>query len=925
MGQFGQNGLKDFMSNWKASRSLDKQHRTVAPSNSEKSHPVVWGLRFLVVLAVFLIPWRNGFLAWSSQWWLVHVGLGMLFLLPILLAFLFKKLPGIHVPGMVVILSAIAGLAIFQSLPIFPRSFSGNPNSVRLQQWSLGDNVSLRSGWYSNATIESLKLDQEASQPTSNGYLPISMCQNDTLAGIGALALSALCIWLGSILFAEARSQSLLLHGIAFSALMVTGLLFMETIAWQALPWATLDSRKLVGTFTNKNAAGAFLSVGLAAAIGLTGNSLRLLRKAKSNRMRYPVDSISPAARLLKQLSDFLNGIQTPHIAYFLLTIVIFSGILATLSRGAGVACIVAACAFIAVYASKKSSNWSIGMGIGGLVLLAIIVLAFLDLDREVASRYESILDGETLADRGRLYIYLVSIKAAAYYWLTGCGFSNFGYGTLPFFEASGIEWHRYSESIWGNMIVEFGIFGLIAIALTIIELRRLSQIAFATSRYRSEYAIFYACIFGMTYTLIHNAVDFRLIVPAVFIPSSLLLGALYGSVNSTPLRKPKPRDQASLRPENSDEEKVESKEQELLLAMERLKSKRQRKQNKEKKNVYELPVFAATRFRAFGMNGAICLLFLGICLVLSRNPIANGAFGEQLESWSAENGPQATLFELNSILTQLDSRPTTDWNVHAKRIQGNLKLKYWQRRYEQIISEVDQRKTTEAESSPFVNRLVLLLKNEAIEKQIQRYGGSNLFLPMKEAGVCFSEASKLAPLDWRAVHGTAVWDLDASRELMLSRLNRFRPLAQHRPIDLVDAGIMAELLGDRRLADGCFADATRLNSQVSQRIGRFLFPRLGESILSERILPNDVMGLKGLIKLPEYQVLNKANQEQIWQQVEMVLQQPIGMHPARFFLAYHLALRKSNDEEAAMWLDRWKSAYPGDSDFPKIENSSSR
>ncbi len=124
---------------------------------------------------------------------------------------------------------------------------------------------------------------------------------------------------------------------------MVTGLLFMETIAWEALPWATLDSRKLVGTFTNKNAAGAFLSVGLAAAIGLTGNSLRLLRKSKANRMRYPVDSISPAARMLKQLSDFLSGVQTTHIAYFLLTIVIFSGILATLSRGAGVACIVAA------------------------------------------------------------------------------------------------------------------------------------------------------------------------------------------------------------------------------------------------------------------------------------------------------------------------------------------------------------------------------------------------------------------------------------------------------------------------------------------------------------------------------------------------------------------------------------------------------
>ncbi len=271
--------------------------------------------------------------------------------------------------------------------------------------------------------------------------------------------------------------------------------------------------------------------------------------------------------------------------------------------------------------------------------MLAIIVLAFLDLDREVAARYESILDGETLADRGRLYIYFISIKAAAYYWLTGCGFSNFGYGTLPFFEASGIEWHRYSESIWGNLIVEFGLLGLIAMCVTIIELRRLSQMAFLTSRYRNEYAIFYACVFGMIYTLIHNAIDFRLIVPAVFLPSSLMLGALYGSVNATPIRKPKLKDPSPLDQESTAEEKVESKEHELLLAMERLKSKRERKQTREK-NVYEIPVFGATRFRAWGITGGCCLLFLGICLAVSRNPIAKGAFGEHLESWSAEKRP---------------------------------------------------------------------------------------------------------------------------------------------------------------------------------------------------------------------------------------------------------------------------------------------
>ncbi len=213
----------------------------------------------------------------------------------------------------------------------------------------------------------------------------------------------------------------------------------------------------------------------------------------------------------------------------------------------------------------------------------------------------------------------------------------------------------------------------------------------------------------------------------------------------------------------------------------------------------------------------------------------------------------------------------------------------------------MDQRKTADSESSPFVNRLVLLLKNDAIEKQIQRYGGANLFVPMSEAGTCFIEATELAPLDWRAIHGRAIWDLEANQDLMLRRLNRFRPLAQHRPIDLVDAGIMAELLGDRSLAVGCFADATRLNSQVSQRVGRFLFPRLGESSMAAQILPNDVMALKGLIKLAEYKTLSEVHQEVIWQHVEKVLQQPIGMNPARFFLAYHLALRKNDNEQASV------------------------
>ncbi len=172
------------MSNWKASRSFDKQNRAATPSNSEKSHPVVWGLRFIVVLALFLTPWRNGFLSWGSQWWLLHAGLGILVLLPILVVFLPKKMTGMRVPGMVLILGAISALAILQTIPIFPRSFSWNPNSVRIQEWSLGDSVSLRGGWYSKATSESVKQDRIVTEQTPSGFLPISMCPNDTLASM---------------------------------------------------------------------------------------------------------------------------------------------------------------------------------------------------------------------------------------------------------------------------------------------------------------------------------------------------------------------------------------------------------------------------------------------------------------------------------------------------------------------------------------------------------------------------------------------------------------------------------------------------------------------------------------------------------------------------------------------------------------------
>lgn len=931
MGQFGQNRFEEFVSNWKASRVFDKKQRDSNTPSRIQAASWVWGIRFALIAALFFLPWQNGCLAWGMQWWLIQMGLGLGLLLPAILYLGIRKSDHLRIPGMSLILGVIAIICMVQTLPMVPKGWSWTPNSVRAQEWFQGDPVELRSGLLSSATLQSIGDTPPASESSVSGWMSISMCKDDTLAALGAIALSALCIWLGSVLFAEQRAQSLLLHGITFCGLMVTAVLFMETISWQSPEWATLDQRRLVGTFTNKNAAGAFLSICLTASIGLTATSLRTLRHEKSKqRYRYNVDSVSVAARYLKQTFDFLSGIQTLHVAYLLTTILLFAAVVATMSRGAGVACAVATIVLIFAGSGKRTWNLPVALSLAFLIFIAIGVLSFLDLDREVLTRYDQLMEGETLEDRGRLYIFAVSLRAFSYYLFTGCGFACYGYGTLPFFEDSGISWHRYSESIWGNLIVELGFLGVILLGCVIWELRKVLALSFQAARHHRNYFMPFTGIFGLTYTLIHSAVDFRLIVPAVFIPSSLLLGALYGcfySASGSAFRIHKdPSEEDSDESDEESAEENESAEQELLLALQKVKSKRIEKQKpREANQKTPLPLFGWTRWPSQSIAGVAFLLLILASLMFARGPIHRGAFAEQLESWAAEHGSKIPLNELADNLEKWNDLPDSQWNVHSLRILGELKIEYWQRRYEHLVQEVDKKTISDAESNPFANRLVLLFLNPAVEKQLNRYGGKSLFDPMLEASKTFEKAIHHAPLEWRSELGRALWDIEALPAVTMERLRRLRPLVQHRPADLVEAGVLAELLGDRRLAVHCFADATQLSGSVSDRILKFLVPRLQEEPLSELVLPNDVHALRRFIDSKDFSTMTPGNRQVVWERTQKVLEKPMGVSADRYYLTYELAARRDDLAEKKKCLDRWERDFPNDPDLKARKNAASK
>lgn len=322
----------------------------------------MWPFRFLIVAALFVVPWDNGMLEWRDQRWIAMFVLPLVFFIPIVSWFGTKSKRVLRIPGISLLLLAICLFAWLQTVPVFTPNSMMLPNAVKIQAWFLGAPVSIQSNLLSSATQETIERDAHLESVSSFERLPISHCVQDTKCSMASLGICALLIWFSSLIFADRRSQSFLLHALGGLGLLMSLLFFAETVSSLPLGIGTREGVKLIGTFANKNTAGAFLSVCLAASVGLTANAFKQMQQTKAKTdVRYRLDSGGAFLGNIKSAIDFFGGLQTIHILYCIMTITLFASVVLSLSRGAAISCVAASIVVLFFYSREEGMEVAIG------------------------------------------------------------------------------------------------------------------------------------------------------------------------------------------------------------------------------------------------------------------------------------------------------------------------------------------------------------------------------------------------------------------------------------------------------------------------------------------------------------------------------------------------------------------------------------
>jgi hypothetical protein len=408
--------------------------------------------------------------------------------------------------------------------------------SVNIQRWALGESED-------RAIQSSLLLDdfdRSGSQPPcdSSGIetdLAWSVESLHTRGAIGALVICALMTWCGAVFFSSRNGQLTLLIGLTSIGVFVACFGFLGAYSYQSENALGLYHGSSFSSFRSKNSAGAFLNICLAASMGLVVWTIIHLRRKKMD-MRYKVSDATILMRIRGSIEDFLSDLNTPQIASILAMLSIAIAVIVSQCRGAVVAALAAT---VATALLTKNRSRRIGSSFAGFLvgLMSLAAIAAFQLDENSYERVQSLAEFDVEADsvNGRLYIWSVAWDAMKYYGLLGSGLGTFHYAYLPFQYPTSMGWFYHAESLYLQCGVDLGFLGLGIMLVTLAAVFWRFQKHLPSETWKLLTPIRVAAVFLLISQATHSSVDFSLILPALFIPGCLLLGASLESLCDAP------------------------------------------------------------------------------------------------------------------------------------------------------------------------------------------------------------------------------------------------------------------------------------------------------------------------------------------------------------------------------------------------------
>jgi tetratricopeptide (TPR) repeat protein len=375
---------------------------------------------------------------------------------------------------------------------------------------------------------------QEAlGEPTPANSNPLTLDAALTRRQTADLVCAAIAFALGVAVFAESRALVYLLATTALVGAAVAFFGLVQRLSWNGqIYWTQSTEGGLpFGPFINRNNAGGFLEITLAAAVGLFVWQFFSIPPIDRDAPRFnaiPRRRPPPWPSLRRRGEWLLANLTTPLLASGTAVLVIAAGILATFSRGSVVALAVGTVAALVVI-SAVMRRWHAAWFAPLFILSGLALVAWLGQTDALFTRLATLVSDEAIAGEPRIVHWQTAIHAVPDFWLAGAGLGAYRFAYPRYQHAATRVSFDYAENQYLESLVTGGVIGLalflLAWLLAAISVYRLLRKA----RSPVDFGIAAAGTLMLALETIHAAFDFAMFVPAYFVPFAFLCGAFAG------------------------------------------------------------------------------------------------------------------------------------------------------------------------------------------------------------------------------------------------------------------------------------------------------------------------------------------------------------------------------------------------------------
>jgi O-antigen ligase len=784
----------------------------------------------IAIGTMWLAPCWYGSATWQAQQVIFAIGIALAGFMAFHVAIAAALGEGTAMPNALSwTLFALGGLGLLQTQPIYTWDGSSidSPPSIVMQRWALGmadPPAAITEGMISSETRRTEKPLQEhcvlKEVPEEMKRLSLSVEPMTTRGAAGSLFLAGLLVWIGSSLFSRRNLYPILLVATVVLGIVIALLGILNGLIPASRQWIGMSGNSYA-TFVSKNSAGAFLNVALAAACGFAIWAFHRAwkRKRHSSRREWQGAWEAGPFSVVREVLAKLDAIQ---IASILIVAWIATAVFVSLSRGAAVSAIAAGLATVIVILPGKHRSFAI---FGALLVAALAVglMVFFQLDEQVSTRLESLgeIDMENEAVGGRLYIWNVSWRAASFYGWLGSGLGTFHYSSLPFQRPSSTGWFYHAESIYCEALVTLGLLGALAILAAIVGCFRSLRSIYVSRRFSDFAPMLTAGMFLLLSQVVHSAVDFAMILPGVYVPAALLMGAALGG--ST----------------------------ESLRVIEKLKGRKGKGDEVAKDTV------TSERRSSWLVTIPSLVAALGCMLLLNhcRQAAIPLAVAESLDQEFQREDKLSIEDRTDSRVEKLIERAaqsgvTIDdsscmMRLAAKSICFDDRREQWKSR----TPESDIRLAW-TETAPFIIRLAYdRVDDTNREAWLRSIGGEARLASIRKAHSLYAKARAQSPLDWQSLWGSIHTSLDCST----AELAVFAPVVQRTSGHLPQLLTSASILFNDSLSD---EDRIRLwkstlqsSPNASIDIGRLMSSQFEDDAVPVEIFPDNANILYSLAR----------------------------------------------------------------------------